>query len=209
MFAALPVRLVDEGIDWPAWITLGVIIATAAVALFAVIDARRTRHGQLLIELQREWTEPEMVDAMKLYGTYSDREGIANLVDQIFSPDAPKPPNPELLDDWGKLSRWANLAEAMGVMTSEKAITPKLVYKMWGGGILSAWPRWEKAIPKLQDYNNEPDTYVHFQRIAGEMRRISPSGRRGERRASPPDSTTSASSGPLAQGGEEPGRSAQ
>ena len=53
-FSALHVKLVEQGIDWPAWIsacaavvTLLVVAITAGFALVGLWDARRTRHAQL------------------------------------------------------------------------------------------------------------------------------------------------------------------
>lgn len=59
---ALEVRLVDEGVDWPAWIaasvallTLGYLWWTVRHAKGALADARSTRHGQLILDINGQW----------------------------------------------------------------------------------------------------------------------------------------------------------
>jgi hypothetical protein len=180
MFAAIPVRLVDEGIDWPAWdwpawITLGVVLVTAVLALLALVDARRTRHGQLVVEILRDWSTREAEEAHALHGELTEDKLVA-LTDRLFKPPRTRPSTEELEKDlttWNQLVRLANLVEALGVLASEKAIASKTVYKMWGGPILEAWPKWDEAVKRLRRYVEEPDQFQYFEEIAVKMRRIS------------------------------------
>lgn len=123
-----PMRLVNQGTDWPAWVsaraavaTLVVVIVTAWLAFRGLRDARQTRHGQLITELMREWTEPTVVDAIALHGKYTERE-IIELVNKMFGPSEERAKDEELLDG-GKLILVANMIETLGVLASEKAIT--------------------------------------------------------------------------------------
>jgi hypothetical protein len=170
--------MADQGTDWPAWIsalaaaaTLIVVVVTASVALRGLRDARQTRHGQLVTELMRDWTEPNMVEAIKLHGQYAEPK-IVQLIDTIWGP-AKRTPTEDEQRDYAKLILVANMIEALGVLASEKAITPEAIYKMWGGAILSAWPKWDTAINNLRIYDKEPDTFIHFESLAAEIRRIS------------------------------------
>jgi hypothetical protein len=133
-------------------------------------DARQTRHGQSITELMREWTEPTVVDAIALHGKYTERE-IIELVNKMFGPSEERAKDEELLDG-GKLILVANMIETLGVLASEKAITAEVIYKMWGGAILSAWPKWDDAIRNLREYDKQPDTFEHFEWIASEMKRV-------------------------------------
>ena len=125
-----------------AVLTLGVVIVTAWFALSGLRDARRTRHGQLVIEAMRDWTSPDATQAHALHAAYPERK-IIELVDKMFKPGLQATDDERA--DWEKLSLVANLIEALGVLCSERAITPEVVYKMWGGAILSAWPKWDEA----------------------------------------------------------------
>jgi hypothetical protein len=185
VIAVLDVRVIDEGIDWLAWIeavaslvTLCVVVATAVFAYFALKDAKRTRHAQLATELIRHWTEPEAVKGRALYGAgeYTAQD-IADLVAKLFGPPGSAVTADER-SDWDMLALWANQVEFIGVLASEKAITPEVIYKMWGGGIQTAWKAWEPAVMRLREYDGEPDTYQYFQEIALKMRKI---GRQRER----------------------------
>lgn len=184
MIAAVPVRIVSEGIDWPAWIaavvtliTLIVVIVTARFAYRGLQDARHTRHGQLVTELSRQWLEPAAVEARALYGKGKyNAAAITALVERLFDPE--KSASSKDRDDWAKLGLWANQIEALGVLASEKAITSEVVYKMWGGVILTSWPAWEAAIMRLRDQDEEPDTFQYFEEIYREMERISQSAQK-------------------------------
>lgn len=203
----LDVKLVEQGTDWLAWIsagaslaTLGIVFATAVLAYRGLRDARQTRHGQLITELTRDWTQPAVVEAQSLHAKYAEA-GIVSLVDRLFGPTTVKPTDDELRD-WSKLVLVANSIEALGVLASEKAITPKVIYKMWGGAILTAWPAWDEAIRKLREYDRQPDTFEYFEMIARNMKCISDTRRTSR-------GTTLASRAPQADAGSEPGKDAQ
>jgi hypothetical protein len=170
------VRIIEQGIDWPAWISAGAAVATLAIVAFTAIfalmslqDARRTRHGQLITDLMRDWTDPLVMEAHRLHARYGEKDILA-LVDKVFGPGHEA--TTDELRDWTQLSLIANLIESLGVLSSERAITPEVVYKMWGGAILSAWPRWNQPVKRLREYDNEPDTFQYFERISLEIRRI-------------------------------------
>ena len=101
-------------------------------------DARRTRHGQLITEIQKQWTEPDILEAIRLQRIYkADR--IAQLVDAMFGPETEQASEDEETA-WATLAPWPNLIESVGVLCEVKAITPKVVYKMWG---VRSWKRGE------------------------------------------------------------------
>lgn len=177
-FGGVAAQLADHEAGWPAWISASaatvttiVVVLSAIFALHGLWDARRTRYGQLITELQRQWTEPAVVESIRLHTEYpADRLGA--LVAKMFGPSR----DIASLDErraWSKLALWANLIESMGVLVSEKTITPRVVYKMWGGGILAAWSSWELAVRDLRVYDDEPDTFQYFEEIALAMRTIS------------------------------------
>lgn len=178
MLGGLAASVVELGIDWPAWIaavaaavTTVVVVLSAIFALHGLWDARRTRYGQLITELQRQWTEPAVVESIRLHTEYN-ADRLAALAERMFGPSH-EIATPDERKVWSKLALWANLIESMGVLVSEKTITPRVVYKMWGGGILAAWSSWERAVRDVRVYDDEPDTFQYFEEIALAMRRIS------------------------------------
>ncbi|MDQ3821680.1 MAG: DUF4760 domain-containing protein [Actinomycetota bacterium] len=179
-----------ERIDrWPQWIeslatagTFLVVVATGVVAYRALNDARETRHGQLITELMRDWTEPAAVAAHALHGRVTEKR-IEELVTKAYGPSGGEATADEL-HELETLMRIANLIEALGVLVSEKAITTELVYKMWGGAVLTAWPKWDNPIRLLREYDNEPDTFEHFEKLAEAVQRISDERKRARRDAS-------------------------
>ncbi|MGH2845072.1 MAG: DUF4760 domain-containing protein [Thermoleophilaceae bacterium] len=175
MDAAIDVRLVGEGTDWAGWITLGIIVVSAIVAFLALLDARRTRHGQLVIEALRDWSTPEAEESHALHGQLTE-ETLVALTDRLFKTPAPRIAGEDHAEDlktWNQAVRVANLIEALGVLVSTRALTSKVVYKMWGGAILEAWPKWDKAVKLLRHHENQPDQFQYLEEISLEMQRIS------------------------------------
>ncbi len=157
-----------------AWATLGTAVVLGLTALFVwsqLRDARRTRHGQLIIEISNQWTNAAASESFALYAQYNP----IDLVEKVFGPRKPGDAAPSKGDaqDYIRLSYWANLIESMGLLVKVGAITEDVVYHGWGGGILTAWDQWENAVLRLREYDDEPDTYQHFQEVAEAMQQIS------------------------------------
>lgn len=189
---SVPIRLVEQGTDWPAWITavssaagLAILAGTALFAYFALRDARRTRHAQLIIEIQDQWTSREIRDSWEQYGLVPE-SGIVDLVTTLHKPAQP-PATKEQLDTYYALTTVANLIETIGALASEKALTRKVIYKMWGGVITGSWQAWDTAIPLLREFQKDPDIYHHFEKIAKAMivMKNHDRGKRGIRRLLP------------------------
>jgi len=194
---ALLIRLSPgKGPEWPPWIsaltdvaTFLVVLVSAGFALSGFYDSRRTRYGQLITELQRQWTEPALVESIKLNAQY-DAAKLQTFIAMMFGPDAS--PTDEEREDWSKLARLANLIESMGVLSSERALTHDVIYRMWGGQIMETWKRWEPAVVDLRDYDGEPDTFEYFQEVALAMRRIAAARKTAREAAAAASATSSA-----------------
>jgi hypothetical protein len=173
---SVPVRLIEEGINWPAWIGAVASVLTLIYLMWAVrnakgalADARSTRHGQLILAINKQWASSDVQESRELYRTIGEA-GIVGLVTSLF--DTVKTPDPGDIAQYLKLTIWANLVETIGVLESEGAITSDAVYKMWGAGILDAWAAWDEAIVPLRQYNRGRETYVHFERLARSIAKI-------------------------------------
>jgi hypothetical protein len=203
------VKLIDQGIDWPAWVaaavaflTLVVLAVTARYAyrsaqsgLGALEDARRSRHAQLILALDQQWSSAPIIASMKLYGKYTDK-GLIDLVERMFGPNQ-FPATDEELSDYESLAAAANLIETIGVLCEEGTITHDVIYKVWGGSIVYVWRAWEDAVANLRRYLDEADAFVHFERTGRAMEARLPetkraSSDRGSRAGEAEDSGTSA-----------------
>jgi 4-amino-4-deoxy-L-arabinose transferase-like glycosyltransferase len=192
----VPVRLVDQGIDWPGWVgaltalaTLVIVALSVRYARNALEDARKTRHGQLILDIGTTWSSAEIGESRELLAKWSD-PGIAALVDELWGPtvaiDDPRRfdwraqrararahrRRNDALNEYFRLVRLPNLIELIGGLAVEGAITPRAVYTMWGGGILGAWDGWEEAVRQLRIHQNEAEAYANFEWIATQLRAI-------------------------------------
>lgn len=156
--------------DWAAWleafstfVAAVVLSATAVIARSTLEDAKRTRHAQLLVELNKWWASAAIIESQKLLSNYT-KEDLLALVERLFGKDQSK----RLKDDvpnWETLQQTANFIENIGVLHDEGALTAEVIYKNWGGAILEVWEAWSLAVPRLQ-MPGSLDTYRYFKIVA-------------------------------------------
>jgi hypothetical protein len=166
--------------------TVGLLVGVI-LAGFAVRDAKRTRHGQVLIDLYRQMAAPEMVASFTEYVAYTPDE-LAALASKFFDPHRAPPSNAEeaeadslAIDALNQLTISADFIELVGVLEFEGAITSSAIYNAWGGQFMHAWMTWELAVPRFRYLRQQEDIWQHFERISKELLKIKVGrdGRRG------------------------------
>lgn len=147
-----------------------VLALGVGLALLSFRDARKTRDGELVLELSRRWNEPETAESRLAYSKKTPTE-LANLADTLYPADGPPatPPPPEDVKAFQILVRWPVLIEAIGVLSDHGSISPDAVFKMWGYSIASAWETWQPAVRILRERATYPGTFQYFQAIAEDM----------------------------------------
>jgi hypothetical protein len=70
---------------WPTGLAAVGLLVGVILAGFAVRDGKRTRHGQVLIDLYRQMAAPEMVASFTEYVAYTPDE-LAALASKFFDP---------------------------------------------------------------------------------------------------------------------------
>jgi hypothetical protein len=178
----VPVRLVEQGIEWPAWISAGAAVATlvivavtAGFALAGLRDARRTRHAQLVIELSSRWDDPEIIRSASLAAEYTPA-GIVALLERLYSP-RPKQrgwrhrrKRERALAVYFNVFLYANLLESIGTLLEEEAISAKVIYRLWGAEIIGAWEdTFEEPVRFLRTKQQDQGIYRSFEELAGAM----------------------------------------
>lgn len=199
---AVPVRLVGHhGTDWLAWasliltaVTVVVLSVSAGFILNGIKDSRRTRHGQLVVDLTRRWDEPLVVESLQMLGAYENEELVA-LVKRLYDDEGSEPTEDDL-KAYSTLAAAPNLIDMIGVLESERVITAELVYKMWGPLIADTWLGWRDAVTELQktDYLQPANpSYAYFKRIAETMAKVetAKSGKPSQRATSGPSDSQS------------------
>lgn len=156
--------------------TFGAMLIVGGTAWYArgqLNDARRTRDGQLLIELSRRWEEPLVIEAQKLFARYTGK-GIIKLIDDVYDPSGAKEKEAAAFT---ALEAIPNLWETLGVLNAEKAISLSVIDRMWGEAIKKSWTNWQKPIEHLRAVTKTPTTYGNFERLAGDLREYEPKKR--------------------------------
>lgn len=148
------------------------------VALEALADDQKTRHGLLLTELQKQWSDPKVLNATLRLGPLT-RDGLSAVVKATWDMNTGKPSRRQRRT-WHEVSPLANFLEYMGVLVTEKILTKEMIYNTLGAAIIQSWATWEPSAKALRIYDDEPDTFVNFQKLAEAMQQIS-----DERRSQP------------------------
>jgi hypothetical protein len=163
-------RFVHSDINWPAWITIAIILGSAFVAFRALRAAHKSRYGQLIMAVSERWDEADVVESAKLLRGQSIG-AIKSLVDMLWAPGVTYRPEP-YLDLWLRLTVYPNAIEVIGVLWSEKVLLERVIYKMWGAGIINAWDLWDEAVVQLRVYQRRPEIWRLFEEVALRMKEI-------------------------------------
>jgi hypothetical protein len=174
--------------DWAAWVTafatfvtMGVLLASLLIAGSQLEDARRTRHAQLVLEINAQWRDAT-IEAMPLLPKYSDGKALVTLVEKLHK----KPSSPlsaqdmaertQALADWLTLIAMVDAIEMIGVLVKQRALSWEIVYDMWATGIHDTWHAWNQgAVNTLRDLTGDRDTLSGFETVGREMeRRLKP-----------------------------------
>lgn len=156
-----------------------ILAASVIVAWFALRDAKKTRHAELLAEFSLRWDGDDIDDSAAL-GREFGAQGLAELSDRLYGPKAvdPRASADELqkyranLADWFKVIRWPNLIETIGVMVRAGALPHRLVYRTWGGTIIEEWRHyWERPAVAHRIHKNDDDAFKYFEWLAKRMER--------------------------------------
>jgi len=172
-----------HGPGWDAvqWLTfciaLGTLLsaaligATALLARDALGDAKRTRHGQMIVDMARQWSGPEIVESRQEFALISN-SGLLALVQRLYGGSGTLAKADVEL--YLKLQRLPDLIETIAVLELEGVVSTRLIHRLWGPVIVGQWFGWRDAIFELRKHDDQDaeGSYLYFQRLAAEMRRL-------------------------------------
>jgi len=156
--------------DAPVWVTAGAtsaLVVVGSVAILGLLDARKTRHGQVISELARRWDDALVLESLTLGREYGPT-GTRELVHALWGPGVTKREESDLTD-WYKVSVYPNLLETLGVYLSEGVVSEAILYKLWGASIIEAWEDWRETTRALREVTETPETFKYFQELAEQM----------------------------------------
>lgn len=166
-----------DALEWATWVLAGgsllaaaILGATALLARGALEDAKRTRHGQLVIELSGRWNSELIVKPLRLMGEVTDDEIVA-LVDKLYGPSGDASDEADL-ETFTTLAAVPELIEMIGVLASEGVISIAVINKMWRSRIVNTWEAWRPAAAKLRAHTMHPHNYEYFEWLAGQLKKL-------------------------------------
>lgn len=153
--------------------TLVALVVTAVLAWRALADGRRTRHGQLLIDLLSLWADPR-VSHSTLMAIGLGPEGVSSRTKELIvamrASESMEPLKSRAdAEEFATLWHTPNLIESMGVLESEGAISAVAINKMWGPQIVQTWNTWERPIHALRETLGQPSSNRYFEQLAAKL----------------------------------------
>jgi hypothetical protein len=153
---------------WLTGVSTGILAIGVLLAWYALFDAKRTRHAQLVSDFSLRWDSQEIIEAVGVSRNIGS-DGLFQLATDLFGPGAARPADPQKAADWSTASKWCNLLETVGVMVEEKNLPRRTVFRMWGGNIRGAWTLWAKCAEVQREDLKDHDILQYFQKLAGAM----------------------------------------
>lgn len=132
--------------------------------------AHKSRYGQLIMAVSSRWDDPDVIESSRLLRT-QPIGAVKKLVDMLWAPGVEYRPQP-YLDLWLRLTVYPNAIEVIGVLWSEKVLLERVIFKMWGAGIINAWDLWDDAVTQLRKHQGRPEIWHLFERVALRMKEI-------------------------------------
>jgi hypothetical protein len=167
---SVPVRTVDGGTDWAAWIAAAaatgsaVILAVSAFFIWRQLDSDRvTRTGELITHLSTRWDLTQYQHAL-VFSRYTET-GMIQLIERLFGAGTPAGSD---LQDYLTIVKLPNLIEEIGVLQSIDSIDLEVIDRMWGLLIRSTWVAWEPIIDVLRPYAGY-GSFSEFERLVADL----------------------------------------
>jgi hypothetical protein len=125
-----------------------------------LLDAGRTRHGQLLNDLSRRWDEELLIKSRIKLATCTP-ERLLSLTKAIYDTGVGDQ------EEFADLQALANFLEAIAVQEEIGALSVEQVSKLWGQATLMAWNRWKPSAEYIQGtLPSRAQTYVQLKHLA-------------------------------------------
>lgn len=118
-----------------------------------------------MADLARRWSEPAALESRILFSEYGLKR-LAELVERIYRDS---PASRDDLDAFWTLSAFPLLIEQIGVLHAERAISSRVVYRMWGPQIAAAWQAWREPVTRMRELEGRTGMYASFEGLAREM----------------------------------------
>lgn len=151
------------GTNWAAWVTAVAtsVLATGVVfAWFAIQDAKRTRHAQLIMDLTQRWDQ--LVYREQLVVVFASRR-LQALVRLVYGGQ----PSQRAIDEYLRLIQLPSLIETIGVLViGQDVLDIEIVDQLWGEAIVDLWQRWTPAINEIRDRTDYPEAFDYFRQLA-------------------------------------------
>jgi hypothetical protein len=136
-----PTVLVDAGPNVVDWLTLGVIVAAGAIAVFELDQARRSRYAAVMEEMfrRREGTRLRKIRTA-IYGMTPQQ--LKTRMNDLIRTD------PETFIEW---MIFPDFFEDLGSLVRHRAVSVKLANAFLGGAIVLQWAIWKPWVEELRE----------------------------------------------------------
>ncbi len=151
------------------WATVG-LMALGLLAIIPIVQARRARDIEILMEIGRRWDSPEMAKARAKVDALSHNGELTKTICEHYAQGGA---------DYHELMREPGYLEDLGVIFYSGGIRKKTLMASMGFLVPERWAKWDEALSKLGEVRGRREHFSYFREMADEMAR---GGSHGEHR---------------------------
>ena len=141
------------------WATAGLVVLGLA-AIVPILQNRRSREIDILMEIGRRWDSPEMMTSRSLVDRLSQDD---TLIDAVCSDDRRGG------EEYHELMREPGYLEDLGVIYYSRGIRPSSLIASMGYLVPERWAVWKDALERLGEVREKPQHFSFFREMAAEM----------------------------------------
>ncbi len=142
-------------------LALGLVGALCAAVFAAqqVREARISREAMMAAEFFRRWNDDALVEARRMFGSYSSPEELRNAFAAYVAVDAPEA---------YVFYRELDFFEQLAALESRGAFDLELIRLLLGRTLVERWEMWRPALHEAHGQG----VYPMFEGLAGKLRRL-------------------------------------
>lgn len=118
----------------------GIVALGVAFAWVQLLDTRRTRDAEIVLQLMEQWDSPRMIEARRLVASYAGPDSVKRMADDYRKSRASQ------IGAYFLFTYHLNFWEQVGQAFGKNRRALKIIWVMFGDNFTHAWITWDAVI---------------------------------------------------------------